>query len=84
MVCLSLSSEYRFEMTKAPLLSEEAEISPMIEEKRGTRDIIPTPLLAGGERVKERRGGGGKGDRGIPIGMRRFLRVAMSRNDRRT
>jgi len=27
-----------YEMTEAPLLSEEARISPMIEEKRGTRD----------------------------------------------
>lgn len=67
--------EYRFEMTKAPLLSEEAQISLMIEEKRGTRDIIATRLLArdeGGDKKGE-----GVGDRSIPIGMhaRRFLRV---------
>lgn len=76
--------EYRFEMTKAPLLSEEAQISPMIEEKRGTRDIISTrysrETRGWRKRKGEARGGGGRRgvrDRSIPIGMhaRRFLRV---------
>lgn len=62
-------------MTEAPLLSEEARISPMIEEKRSTRDTTASGRETKGSRAGEgyrwpveegRGGGGGGGERSKP------------------
>jgi len=58
-----------YEMTEAPRLSEEARISPMIEEKRGTQ--IHTGAARGrrDERRSEKRWTRGRVGRSIPIGV---------------
>lgn len=47
-----IRGRYCHEMTEAPLLSEEARISPMIEEKRSTRDTS-TDRVRGSTRGKK-------------------------------
>lgn len=55
---LSRSREFRgrycHEMTEAPLLSEEARISPMIEEKRSTRDTYGVGNQREGAKIVEK------------------------------
>lgn len=41
-------------MTEAPLLSEEARISPMIEEKRSTRDTYGVGNQREGAKIVEK------------------------------
>ena len=48
-----IRDRYCHEMTEAPLLSEEARISPMIEEKRSTRDTSTDRVRRGSTRGKK-------------------------------